>query len=76
MREMETENWRPRKMWRDPTFISDINTESVVFPEDIEGLTDLIEITTFDNLYHLVQLYFKLLGIDSVYKNHEGFQLS
>ena len=47
---MVTENWRPRKMWRDSTFISEINTESVVFPEDIEGLTDLIDFTSFDHM--------------------------
>lgn len=72
---MVTENWRPRKMWRDSTFISEINTESVVFPEDIEGLTDLIEFTTFDHLYQLVLLYFELLGIDAVYNNDEDLQL-
>lgn len=50
IKEMVTENWRPRKMWRDSTFISEINTESVIFPEDIEGLTDLIDFSTFDHI--------------------------
>ncbi len=51
-------------MWRDSTFISEINTESIVFPEDIEGLTDLLEFKTFENIVELIQLYFKILGLD------------
>jgi hypothetical protein len=64
IREMVSENWRPRKMWRDSTFISEINTESIVFPEDIEGPTDLLEFKTFENIVELIQLYFKILGLD------------
>jgi hypothetical protein len=48
VKEKLAENWRPRKMWRDSLFISEVNTESVVFPEDIEGMTDLIEIQGID----------------------------
>ena len=64
IKEMVSENWRPRKMWRDSTFISEINTESIVFPEDIDGLTDLLEFKTFENIVELIQLYFKILGLD------------
>jgi hypothetical protein len=64
---MVTENWRPRKMWRDSTFISEINTESVIFPEDIEGLTDLIDFSTFDHIYYLINLYLKMLGLNKIY---------
>jgi hypothetical protein len=51
-------------MWRDSIFISEINTESVIFPDDIEGLTDFIEFTNFDHIYQLILLYLKMLGLN------------